>query len=73
MFGSREIALGAATLVATGTARRNLVAAGIAVDATNAFAVVLAARDGYVSKPIGGFLTAPALAVAAAGATSRPG
>ncbi len=73
MFGSREIALGAATLLATGTARRNLVAAGIAVDAADAVAGVLAARDGYVSKPIGGFLTAPALAAAAAGVAGWKG
>jgi hypothetical protein len=67
MFGSREIALGAVTLLASGTTRRNLVAAGIAVDAADAVAGVLAARDGYVSKPTGGFLTAPALAAVAAG------
>ena len=67
MFGSREIALGAVTLLASGTTRRNLVAAGIAVDAADAVAGVLAARDGYVSKPTGGFLTAPAVAAVAAG------
>ena len=67
MFGSREIALGAATLLASGAARRNLVVAGIAVDAADAVAGVLAARDGYVSKPTGVFLTAPALGALAAG------
>jgi hypothetical protein len=67
MFGSREIALGAVTLLATGPARRNLVVAGIAIDAADAVAGVLAARDGYVSKPTGGFLTAPAVAAAVAG------
>src|SRR5512139_1831246 len=67
MFGSREIALGAVTLLASGTTRRNLVAAGIAVDAADAVAGVLAARDGYVSKPTGGYLTLPAVAAVAAG------
>ncbi len=33
LFGSREIALGTATLLARGTTRRNLVLAGIGVDA----------------------------------------
>lgn len=67
MFGSREIVLGAATLLAGGTTRRNLVAAGVAVDAADAVAGLLAARDGYVSKPTGGFLTAPALAAVVVG------
>lgn len=67
MFGSREIVLGAATLLARGATRRNLVAAGIAVDAADAVAGVLAARDGSVSKSTGGFLTAPAVAAVAAG------
>lgn len=35
-FGSREIALGALTLLATGSARRNLVLVGMAVDAADA-------------------------------------
>jgi hypothetical protein len=73
MFGSREIALGAATLLATGAARRNLVAAGIAVDAADAVTGVLAARDGYVSKPVGGYLTVPALAAVAAGVVGWKG
>jgi hypothetical protein len=38
LFGSRDVALGAATLLAKGTARRNLVVAGIAVDAADAAA-----------------------------------
>lgn len=67
MFGSREIALGAATLLANGRVRRNLVLGGIGVDAADAVAGVLAARDGYVSKPTGVFLTAPAVAAVLAG------
>ncbi len=35
-FGSREVALGALTLLATGSARRNLVLVGMAVDAADA-------------------------------------
>jgi hypothetical protein len=73
MFGSREIALGAVTLLASGATRRNLVAAGVAVDAADAFAGVMAARDGYVTKPVGGFLTLPALAAVAAGVAGWKG
>ena len=36
LFGSREIALGAATLLARGKAQRGLVLAGILVDAADA-------------------------------------
>ena len=42
LFGSREIVLGAATLLASGKTRRNLVLAGIAVDAADAAAAWLA-------------------------------
>ena len=68
MFGSREIALGAITLVAKGTARRRLVALGMAVDGADAFAGYDALRSGSVSQSVGVFLTAPALAAVAAGA-----
>lgn len=67
MFGSREVALGAAVLATSGTARRNIVLAGIAVDTADAAAGYLAGRDGYVSKPTSAFLTAPAVAAVAAG------
>lgn len=67
MFGSREIALGAITLAARGRARRNLVLGGIAVDAADAAAGVLAGQDGSVSRTTSAFLTAPALAAIAAG------
>lgn len=49
--GSREVALGAATLLAKGTARRNLVVAGIAVDAADAGAAGLGLSDKSV-KPV---------------------
>lgn len=67
MFGSREVALGAAVLATSGTTRRNAVIAGIAVDAADAAAGYLGGRDGYVSKPTSAFLTAPALGAVAAG------
>jgi uncharacterized protein YjeT (DUF2065 family) len=51
LFGSRDVALGAATLLAKGTARRNLVVAGIAVDAADAGAAGLGLSDKSV-KPV---------------------
>jgi hypothetical protein len=68
MFGSREIALGAITLMAKGKARRKLIALGIAVDGADAFAGYDAMRSGSVSQSVGVFLTAPALGAVAAGA-----
>ncbi len=67
MFGSREIALGALTLATTGKAQRNLVLAGLVVDAADAAAGQLAAREGTVSQPTGVFLTAGAVGAVAAG------
>ena len=72
MFGAREIALGVTTLLATGTARRNLVVAGMGVDAADASTAILALRDGQMPKPAAGGLAAIALgAVAAGGAGLR--
>ena len=73
LFGSREIVLGAVTLLATGTTRRNLALTGMAVDAADGVAGLLAARDGAVSKPTGAYLTVPALAAVAAGAAALRG
>lgn len=68
LFGAREIALGAATLAAAGSARRNLAVAGIAVDAADAATGILSTRNGEVGK-IGGYgLTAVALGAVTAGA-----
>lgn len=67
LFGSREIVLGAATLATRGATRRNLVLAGVAVDAADAAAGVLAGREGSVSKATSGFLTAPAVGAVLAG------
>jgi hypothetical protein len=68
MFGSREIALGAVTLVAKGAARRKLVALGIFVDGADAFAGYDAMRTGSVTNSVGIGLTAPALGAVIAGA-----
>jgi len=68
MFGSREIALGAVTLLAKGSARRKLVALGMAVDGADAFAGYDAMRTGAVSQSTGVFLAAPALGAVVAGA-----
>jgi hypothetical protein len=67
MFGSREIALGALTLATTGKTQRNLILAGIAVDAADAAAGHLAGREGTVSKTDSALLTLPALGAVAAG------
>ena len=68
LFGGREIALGVAALVTRGSAQRNLVLLGIAVDAVDAAAGVLAARARAVDGPTGAMLTAPAVAAVVAGA-----
>ncbi|MGO4257096.1 hypothetical protein [Marmoricola sp. RAF53] len=68
MFGSREVALGAITLVAKGSARRKLIGLGIAVDAADAFAGVDALRNGSVSRSTAVGLTVPALGAVVAGA-----
>lgn len=67
LFGVREIALGAATLTAKGSARRNLVLAGVAVDAGDAACGVIGVGNQEVGKLSGGMLTAVALGAAATG------
>lgn len=67
MFGSREIALGAATLVSKGAARKQLIALGIAVDGADAFAGLDAFRAGSVDKQTSIGLTVPAVAAVVAG------
>jgi hypothetical protein len=68
MFGSREIALGAITLLARGGARRRLIALGMAVDGADAFAGYDAMRSGSVTQSTGVVLTAPAVGAVLAGA-----
>ena len=67
MFGSREIALGALTLASSGSTRRNLILAGIAVDGTDAVAGHLAGREGSVGRSTGLFLSVAALGAVGAG------
>lgn len=52
-FGSREIALGALTLVASGSARRNLVLVGIAVDGADAATAYAGVAAGQIPKQLG--------------------
>ncbi len=61
LFGSREIAIGAATLMARGKTRRNLVLAGIGVDASDAAAGVLGIQDKSVPARAGAMLIVPAI------------
>ena len=68
MFGSREIVLGAVTLLAKGSARRKFIALGMAVDGADAFAGYDLMRSGAVSQSTGAFLTAPAVGAVLAGA-----
>lgn len=67
LFGSREIALGAATLLARGKTRRNLIIAGIGVDAADAAAAWLAGETHAVDRQTTYALTAPAAAAVLAG------
>jgi hypothetical protein len=70
MFGAREIALGTLTLLARGKARRRLVVAGIAVDGADAYAGLVAGKDGSVSRNASALLTAPAVLGALSGVVS---
>jgi hypothetical protein len=75
LFASREVALGALTLLARGKARRTLVAAGIAVDVADAFTAVAGMQDKTVSARSAASLLGPALGAVAAGVgglRSRP-
>jgi len=67
LFGSREIALGTATLLARGSTRRNLVLAGIGVDLADAATGVLGIQDKSVSPRTGAMLIAPAVGAVLAG------
>jgi len=61
LFGSREIAIGTATLLARGKTRRNLVLAGIGVDAADAATGVLGIQDKTVPVRTGVLLIVPAI------------
>jgi hypothetical protein len=67
LFGSREVAIGTATLLARGTTRRNLVLAGIGVDLADAATGVLGVQDKSVPTRTGAMLVAPAVGAVLAG------
>lgn len=52
-FGSREIAIGTATLLARGSARRNLVLIGVAVDGADAATAFAGVQAEALPKPLG--------------------
>ena len=68
LFGSREIALGAITLVTRGKARRRMIALGLAIDGADGYAGFDAMRSGSVSQSVGIGLTVPAVGAVVAGA-----
>ena len=53
LFGSREIALGAITLLSSGKARRNAVLLGIGVDGADVMTGLLGPREGQVGRRTG--------------------
>lgn len=67
LFGSRETALGTATLLARGKGRTALVLLGVGVDVADAVTGHLGPREGQVTKRAGATLLGPALGAAAAG------
>src|SRR5689334_21794273 len=73
MFGVREIALGALTLMAKGDTRRTLVTAGVAVDAGDALTGVIGLARKDIPRFAGITLVAVALGAAGSGATAVAG
>lgn len=67
MFGAREIALGAVTLVSKGALRRNLTLVGIAVDGADAASGVIEVKGGGAPKLQGGALVGVALGAVGSG------
>lgn len=66
-FGSREVALGAATLVTRGTARRSLVLIGMAVDGADAATAYQAVEKELMPRNIGLAMTGVAAGAVVAG------
>ncbi|WP_193606981.1 hypothetical protein [Nocardioides lijunqiniae] len=66
-FGSREIALGALTLVSSGGARRNLVLVGMAVDGADAATAYAGVQSGALPKQSGYGLVAVATGAVVSG------
>ncbi|MDN5744358.1 MAG: DUF4267 domain-containing protein [Nocardioidaceae bacterium] len=70
LFGAREIALGAITLVSSGSLRRNLTWVGMAVDGADAASAVVETSQGNIPKMAGGPMMGVALGAVAAGAAA---
>lgn len=70
MFGAREVALGAVTLVARGALRRNLVIVGMAVDGADLTAGALELRRDAVPRSAAGLLAAVAAGAVGSGVAS---
>lgn len=66
-FGSREIALGVATLLSKGSARRTLVLIGAAVDGADAATAYAGIEAEQIPKPVGNALTAVAAGAVVSG------
>jgi hypothetical protein len=61
LFGIRDVALGAGALASNGKSRALWLQLGVACDAADAAAGILAGRSGVLSKPATVLVTAPAL------------
>ncbi|WP_435768704.1 hypothetical protein [Nocardioides sp. SYSU DS0651] len=70
MFGAREIALGAVTLMSKGALRRNLTMVGLAVDGADAASGALEMAAHRVPRSAGLMLMAGALGAVGAGAAA---
>lgn len=70
MFGAREIALGAVTLVSRGALRRNLTLVGMAVDGADAASGAAELTSGTVPKLSAGMMIGVALGAVGAGAAA---
>jgi hypothetical protein len=67
MFGSREIAIGALTLLAAPEHRATLIKVGIAIDVADAVAGVLGIRSKALSTPTGALVTGAAAGAVVSG------
>lgn len=67
LFGIRDLALGAGTLVTEGEARRSWLTSGLVCDVADTAAALLGRRAGYLSTPVTVLLTVPALSGVALG------
>ena len=70
LFGVRDVALGAGTLLAKGSARRTWLQMGLVCDTADAAAAGIGHRDGYLNAQTAVMLAAPAVAAVAMGAAA---